>query len=99
MMVDALGPLPERLLSQWDQAHRFFRSNGEQFNSMMKGPNKLLPADSLETVFHSEKCCEFDAGEEESVIDMLKQILSYEPEKRPSAEKLLSHPWFADIGT
>ena len=100
MMVDALGPLPERLLSQWDQAHRYFRSNGEQFNSMVDGPDiELLPPDSLETLFHREKRCEFDAGEEESVIDILKQILRYEPEKRPSAEKLLSHPWFADIGT
>lgn len=100
MMIGALGPLPERLLSQWDQAHRYFRSNGEQFNSMVDGPDiELLPPDPLETVFHREKRCEFDAGEEESVINMLKQILRYEPEKRPSAEELLSHPWFADSGT
>ena len=32
------------------------------------------------------------------MIDMLRQILRYEPEKRPSAEELLSHPWFADNG-
>ena len=100
MMIDQLGPLPERLLCQWDQSHRYFRSNGEQFNSIVDGPNiELLQADSLETCFHDEKRCEIDANEEESVIDMLKQILRYEPEKRPSAEELLSHPWFADNDT
>lgn len=100
MMIRTLGPLPERFLSQWDEAHRYFRSNGEQFGSMVNEPDlELSPPDPLEILFHREKCCEFDAGEEESVIDILKQILRYEPKKRPSAEKLLSHPWFADIGT
>lgn len=60
---------------------------------------KLLSLDSLETVFHREKRYEFDAGKEEFVINMLKQILRYKPEKWPSAEELLSHLWFADSCT
>ena len=100
MMLSTLGPLPERYFSQWDLAHQYFGSNGEQSSLMANGPDlKLFPPDPLETLFPREKCCEFDAGKDESVIDILKQILRYEPEKRPSAEELLSHPWFADIGT
>lgn len=100
MVTGQLGPLPGRSHSQWDQSHQYFRSNGEQFNSMVDGPDiELLPHVSFETLFRSENRCKLDANEEESVIDMLKQTLRCEPEKRPSAEELLSHPWFADIGT
>lgn len=99
MIADQLGPLAERLLSKWDQSHRYFRSNGEQFNSMVEGPEKLLSAVSFATHFHELKPCEMDANEAESVVDMLKQILRYDTEKRPSAEELLSHPWFADNST
>lgn len=100
MMLSTLGPLAERFLSQWDLAHRYFDSNGEKSSPMANEPDlELFPPDPLETLFHREKCYEFNAGEEESVIDILKQILRYEHEKRPSAEKLLSHPWFAEIGT
>ena len=77
----------------------YFRSNGEQFNSMVDEPHmRLLKDDSLATRFLKEKSFEIDNNEEESVIDMLRQIIRYVPEKRPSAKELLSHPWFADNG-
>lgn len=100
MIIDQLGPLPERLFSQWDRSHRYFRSNGEHFNSIVDGPDiELFHYDSYAARFHAEKLREFDDNEEETVIDTLGQILGYEPEKRPSAEVLLSHPWFADNST
>lgn len=91
-IIDELRPLPERLFSQWGRSHMYYRSNGEQFNSMVDGPLiELFKCDSVATRFHKEKACEIDDNEEESVIDMLRQILRYEPEKRPCAEELLSH--------
>lgn len=97
MMISTLGPLPERYLSQ---AYQYFQSNGEQSSPMANGPDlKLFSPDLLETLFHRKKCYEFDAGKEESAIDILKQILRYKPEKKSSVEKLLSHLWFTNIGT
>lgn len=96
-ITDQLGPLPARLFSQWDRAHLYYRSNGEQFNSVVDQPFIELEKDEpFETRFHREKACDIDDNEEDSVMDLLRQILRYEPEKRPSAEELLSHPWFAD---
>ena len=96
-ITDQLGPLPARLFSQWDRAHLYYRSNGEQFNSVVDQPFTVLDKDEpFETRFHREKACDIDDNEEDSVMDLLRQILRYEPEKRPSAEELLSHPWFAD---
>lgn len=60
---------------------------------------ELFPPNSLEILFHRKKCYEFDAGEEEFMIDILKQILRYKSEKRSFVEKLLSHPWFTNIST
>ena len=96
-IIDQLGPLPDRLLSQWDRSHLYFRPNGEQFNSMVDQPGniELLEKDeSFETIFHYGKEATIDDKEEELVIDLLRWILRYEPEERPSAEELLSHPWF-----
>ena len=77
----------------------YFWSNGKQFNLVVDEPRiGLFKYDSFTTLFHEEKPREIDDKKEESVIDMLRQILKYEPEKRPSAEELLSHPWFADNG-
>ena len=98
-LIDQLGALPDRLFSQWDRSHLYFRSNGERFNSMVDqsfiGMFKGCP---YATRFHKEKAYGIDDKEEGSVIEMLRQILRYETEKRPSAEELLSHPWFADNG-
>jgi len=29
--------------------------------------------------------------------DLISQLLTYEPDKRPSAEQALQHPWIADL--
>lgn len=70
----------------------YFRSNGE-FNLIFdKSVIKLPEGDSSATRFHKEKACEINNNEEESVIDILRQILIYEPEKRPSGQELLVNP-------
>ena len=97
LMISQLGPLPEPFISQWPRFHIYFRPNGEQLNSMVDGSEiKLISYNSLETRFQEEKSFEIYKKEEEIVIDLLRSALRYEPDKRPSAEELLSHPWFSD---
>lgn len=70
----------------------YFRSNGE-FNLIFdKSVIKLPEGDSSAARFHKEKACEINNNEEESVIDILRQILIYKPEKRPSTQELLVNP-------
>lgn len=96
-IIDQLGPLPERLFSKWGRSHKYYRPNGEHFNSSIDGRRiELFNNDSYATSFHKRKAPEIDDNEEASVIDMLTQILRYEQGKRPSAKELLSHTWFAD---
>lgn len=97
LMISQLGPLPESLISQWPRSHTYFHPNREQFNSMVDGSEaELINYDSLETRFREEKSSDINEKEEEIVIDLLRSALRYEPDMRPSAEQLLSHPWFSD---
>lgn len=96
-MIDQLGPLPERIFSQWPRSHKYFRSDGEPFNSLVSGTEiQLIESPSLETRFQEEKSSEINENEEKIVLDLLLSALSYEPENRPSAKEMLYHPWFGD---
>lgn len=98
-IIDQLESLSARLFSQWGRSHMYYRSNGEQFNSVVDEPRVELEKDvPFETCFHREKACDIDDKEEASVMDLLRQILRYEPQEWPRAEELLSHPWFTDNG-
>ncbi|KAI9823540.1 MAG: hypothetical protein M1826_007696 [Phylliscum demangeonii] len=54
------------------------------------GPNRKLMNSMIDT-----SCEEMSDEEERSFINMLRQMLQYDPSKRPSASKLLQHPWLA----
>ena len=48
----------------------------------------------LETLFEKYKPKDMDSDEAKVVTDLIRQILQYEPAKRPTAAQLLEHPWF-----
>ncbi len=52
------------------------------------------PYDSLEVLFKINKPPEIGEGEEEVIVSLLRLIFQYDPQKRPSATKLLEHRWF-----
>lgn len=60
-MVSQLEPLQECLFSQWTRSHKYFRSNGEQYNSLVEGPEvELVSSSSLENRFQNEKSSEIN---------------------------------------
>ncbi|KAJ9150832.1 SKY1-Protein serine kinase [Pleurostoma richardsiae] len=50
--------------------------------------------DPLEKQFGDEKIAEIEPSEEREIIDLLRWVLQYDVEKRPSATEILGHPWF-----
>ena len=88
-----LRPLPTSILSQWPRASILFEPNGEA--KYDKGDD-APPYQSLEELFDLEKPVDVNATERIAALDLIRFILQYEPEKRPSASQLLEHPWFAD---
>lgn len=96
-MTDTLGPLPQSLTARWPRSSRYFRLNGDLFNTMISGPPGINRFGSLETRFGEQKSDEMADDEARLVMDLLRSVLRYEPGERPSAEQVLRHTWFQII--
>lgn len=90
-----LRPLPPSILSQYPKASHFFDQNG---NAKPESGDDFPPWPSLEDLFGREKPVAVSAAEKPAVLDLIRDILQYEPEKRPSVSQLLRHPWFGESG-
>ena len=88
-----LRPLPPSILSQWPKAPNLCNQNGEA--KYDKGDD-VPPWQSLEELFDYEKPVDINATERLATLDLIRHILQYEPQKRPSTSQLLKHPWFAE---
>ena len=96
-MIDLLGPMPSQLLSKWPRSHKYLRPYGENFNSIVGGSfEELLPSEPIEAAFVLDKPTELDDEEGYIILNLLRYILKYNPEKRPSALEVLDHPSFKD---
>ena len=93
-MTDYLGPLPQHMISQWSRSSKYFRDNGELFNTMISGPPGINRFGPVEELFKQNKSDEISEEKEHLVLDLLRSVLRYEPKERPSAEDILKHPWF-----
>lgn len=98
-LSDILGPLPDYLYSRWTQSSRYFDADRVQFNSYMgevpEGMDLLsAKAEPLEQFFDSEKPAEMTDDEAKAVKSLLRQILQFDPAKRPTATRILQDPWF-----
>lgn len=89
-----LRPLPPSILSQWPKASAFCDQNGEA--KYDKGDD-VPPYQTLEELFDYQKPVDLNATERVAALDLIRHILQYEPQKRPSASQLLKHPWFAEV--
>lgn len=58
-----------------------------------EGSGPTLPP--LERFFDLQKPSSLDTAESQVIVTLLKQILDYDPARRPSTSELLEHPWFA----
>ncbi|KAF5665598.1 CMGC SRPK kinase [Fusarium circinatum] len=102
-VVEKLGPLPEELFSHWKTSSLYYNEDGEIYNWIIDGftegedpvttdPSELEP---MEKAF-DEKCPEMAEEEAQEVKELIRWTLQYDPAKRPSAEEILGHPWFAE---
>ncbi|GJJ15341.1 hypothetical protein Clacol_009617 [Clathrus columnatus] len=102
-----IGKLPDSIIDAWPRSSKFFDPvSGERINprpqeaddyhsddmSFQLFGNNYAP---LEVRFGKDKHETINDEESAVVCSIIRQILSYSPEDRPSAADLLKHPWFA----
>lgn len=89
-----IQPLPDSMMAQWERSSKWFGPNGEALQPY--GDGEPYINDSLEVMFEKNKPADIDDDESAVLCALIRQILNYDPAKRPSAMELLEHPWFSD---
>ncbi|KNA98061.1 CMGC/SRPK protein kinase [Fusarium oxysporum f. sp. lycopersici 4287] len=100
---DRLGPLPDELYSHWKTSSRYYTKDRQLYNWALGGveegeePNMPKPSmlSTMEEAFDKEGP-EMTEDEAQEVKKLIRWIIQYDPAKRPSAEEILRHPWFAE---
>jgi len=91
--VDTRGKLPQEWWEKWEARHEYFDESGE--------PNQGRQVRSWEDRFEKHiqlprqkaGIPRFDMEEKAAVMDMLRSMLSFEPEKRLTAQGILKCEW------
>ncbi|KAK6505670.1 hypothetical protein TWF481_007562 [Arthrobotrys musiformis] len=100
-MHEILGPLPEDIHAKWPRSGKYFRlaaGSREHYNSMVDGPECILdPPPSMEAKVRGA-VSEGDGGlseeDVEVILPLLREILNYDPLKRPSASEILKNSFW-----
>jgi serine/threonine protein kinase len=100
-MIDALCQLPEDLLTSWPRHVRYFDKNlrliRTDVSSSETAEGELYQDPSLKESFREAMTEKMDAEEVAFVLDLLRKVLQYEPDLRPSTSELLRDSWFQTI--
>ncbi|KAK2799684.1 hypothetical protein FQN51_006818 [Onygenales sp. PD_10] len=96
--IDVLGPMPSGWWDQWDERNQFFN----QDQSPKDGRDVWPPIDKAfeEGVQKYRRKSrrqvgEFDKEETAAFLALMRQMLVFPPEKRPTAEEVLKSEWMA----
>ncbi|KAH7183568.1 putative serine protein kinase [Fusarium flagelliforme] len=95
-----LGPLPDELYNLWETSSQYYTKDRKLYNCELGGVAEgeeplMLEQVSMEATFDLTNP-ELSVEEGDKVKRLVRQILQYDPSKRPSAEEILSDPWFVD---
>jgi hypothetical protein len=100
-MIDALGQPPPEIFAGWSRLARYFDENLQLIRSDVSSSEivegKLYQGPDLEEAFGEAMADKMDADEVACVLGLLRKVLQYEPDLRPSTSELLLDPWFQSI--
>ncbi|OOF99309.1 hypothetical protein ASPCADRAFT_512029 [Aspergillus carbonarius ITEM 5010] len=91
--VDALGILPPEWWQQWAARHKKFTEDGKSINRKSYRSLENRFEDSIQHPRQAEGMPPLDPAERDALISMLRSMLSFRPESRPSAKKVLASEW------
>lgn len=91
---DVIRPLPDSIMAAWLRASKWYGPDRQRLQPYANGEPYIHK--SLEVLFAEHKSAEIDDRESAVLCSLMRQILEYDPAKRPSAMDLLKHPWFSE---
>ncbi|CAI7640373.1 unnamed protein product [Penicillium discolor] len=93
--VDTLGVLPPEWWKRWEARQTKFTEDGKPINRaydyFRSWDNRF--EDSVEKPRRDKGIPSFDAKERDAIFDMLRPMLSFRPEDRPTTKQILQSEW------
>ncbi|PYI01431.1 kinase-like protein [Aspergillus sclerotiicarbonarius CBS 121057] len=91
--VDALGILPPAWWKQWEARQKKFTEDGRPINRTSYRSLEDRFDDSIQHPRHAVGMLSFEPAERDALLSMLRPMLSFRPESRPSAKEVLASEW------
>lgn len=93
--VDTLGVLPPEWWNRWKARPNKFTEDGKPinraYNDFRSWDDRFK--DSVERPRRDKGIPLFDAEERDAIFDMLRPMLSFRPEDRPTTKQILESEW------
>ncbi|POR37770.1 SRSF protein kinase 2 [Tolypocladium paradoxum] len=89
--VKALGILPAKWWASWEARSNYFSEDG----APKRYPRTLEDGfeDSLKAPRQDLKLATFDTDEREAILTLMRSMLSFKPEHRPTADEVVKSEW------
>ncbi|KJK75233.1 hypothetical protein H634G_09579 [Metarhizium anisopliae BRIP 53293] len=95
--VDVLGPLPHPWWRRWQQRHQFFDEDGNSTQGEYASPPLGEAFDAWVQKYRKEfNVGVFSQGEKTAFLQLLRQMLSFDPKDRPTAAEVLESDWVVE---
>ena len=91
--VDTLGILPPEWWVRWEARQHKFTEDGKPINRTYFRSWDDRYQDSVEQPRREKGILSFDARERDAIFDILRQMLSFRPEDRPTTKQILESEW------
>lgn len=94
--VDAFGVLPPEWWRNWGARRHKFSEGGKPINRNHFRSWDDRFEDSVQQPRRESGMSLFEAGERDAIFDMLRPMLSFRPENRPTTQKILESEWMVN---
>lgn len=92
LFMEMLGPMPKKFAIQGNMFDHYYMKNPKTGKYYFRRIHDLKPINLEEILIHRYF---FKPKEAHVFADFLMQILKWYPSDRPTAQKMLSHPWLS----
>lgn len=93
--VDVLGPMPQNWWERWQERAQFFTDDGRPSGRRQPWPTLETSFEEYIQKYRREKATlgVFDEAEKAAILDLMRKMLAFRPEDRPTADEVLRSEW------
>ncbi|GKZ27064.1 hypothetical protein AbraIFM66951_004546 [Aspergillus brasiliensis] len=91
--IDVLGPLPSSWWMHWQERNHFFDDDGHPKEGRFVWPGIELAFEECAQKFRRKRGSDFDKEEATAIIDLMRRMLVFRPEERPTVQEVLQSDW------